>query len=182
MSNTNYKLDIKAAARFYSKIGCPTDPDACQVWLAGKQRGGYGGFTLKGRQISAHRVAYVQDYGEFDEKLHVLHSCDNPPCTNTRHLYLGTHQDNMDDKVAKGRTLGQPGNKHAQGGTWKQGEKHHMAKLTDAQALEIRALYKAGGITQAELGRQYGVQHQCISKVITRKRFKHLVEVSDGMV
>jgi hypothetical protein len=55
---------------------------------------------------SASRVAYALAYGPFDYSLHILHRCDNPKCVNPEHLFLGTNQDNIDDKVKKGRATG----------------------------------------------------------------------------
>lgn len=54
----------------------------------------------------AHRVSYSIEYGEFEDSLLVCHTCDNPPCVNPSHLFLGTHQDNADDKMSKNRHSG----------------------------------------------------------------------------
>jgi hypothetical protein len=52
----------------------------------------------------AHRLAFLMHYGNIPNSMHVLHRCDNPPCINPQHLFLGTNQDNMDDMVRKGRS------------------------------------------------------------------------------
>ena len=74
----------------------------CHEWQAGEARGGYGKFQNDGKTITAHRFAYSQFVGEIGD-LHVLHKCDNRKCVNPDHLFLGTIQDNMKDRDAKGR-------------------------------------------------------------------------------
>src|ERR1035437_755093 len=83
--------------------------DGCWPW-AGKIHVGTGyGVVYAGggrgheREERAHRVAWALTFGPIPPGLSVLHKCDNPPCVNPDHLYLGTHQDNMADVVARGR-------------------------------------------------------------------------------
>jgi hypothetical protein len=92
----------------------------------------------------------------------VLHSCDNPPCHNPDHLFLGTHQDNADDKMAKGRW---------RGGDCK-GEKNSNSKLTWKKVEEIRARYIPGVVTQAVLAKEYGVSVPQISYIVNNKKWK----------
>ena len=75
----------------------------CWVWTGWINHYGYGGFRFRGKSRGAHRVAYELAHGPFDEKLHVLHRCDNPPCVRPDHLWLGTQADNMADMKRKGR-------------------------------------------------------------------------------
>lgn len=58
--------------------------------------------------MTAHRLAWVLTWGEIPGKLHVLHTCDNPPCMNPDHLFVGTNADNVRDRHAKGRTVVPP--------------------------------------------------------------------------
>lgn len=75
----------------------------CWIWLLAKDKNGYG-VAHKGRKnFRAHRVSYEAFIGYVPPHLYVLHRCDNPPCVNPDHLFLGTNQDNMDDMVLKGR-------------------------------------------------------------------------------
>ncbi len=77
---------------------------ACWVWKSSQSRGAYGSFRRDdGVAVGAHRHSYALRHGPIPAGLHVLHSCDNPPCVNPDHLSLGTHADNMRDMATKGR-------------------------------------------------------------------------------
>lgn len=85
---------------FWSKVDKTGE---CWVWVAGRFVTGYGAYRNQG----AHRVSWGLMNGPIPAGLFVLHRCDNPPCVRPDHLFLGTHTDNMHDKVAKGRASGQ---------------------------------------------------------------------------
>jgi hypothetical protein len=84
-------------ARFWSLVN--KSETGCWLWTAARSKSGYGSFA--GRR--AHRVAHEFALGPIPPGLHVLHTCDVPACVRPDHLWLGTHADNMADKVAKGR-------------------------------------------------------------------------------
>lgn len=85
--------------------------DGCWLWVGGKDPKGYGMYYFKygtdtlpqGKQAKAHRASYILHVGDIPEGMTVRHKCDNPSCVNPSHLVLGTHQQNMDDKVRHGR-------------------------------------------------------------------------------
>lgn len=87
---------------FWSRVDRRAD-DECWPWRGGKLKDGYGGFYLDGHTIGAHRAAWILTFGEIAQGLLVCHTCDNPPCCNPHHLFLGTDGDNQRDSVAKGR-------------------------------------------------------------------------------
>jgi hypothetical protein len=84
---------------FYSKTEMNGE---CMEWKNYLNKSGYGVQRHKGKIMLAHRVSYEISYGD-TKGLQVLHKCDNPKCVNPEHLFLGTHQDNMTDMIAKGR-------------------------------------------------------------------------------
>lgn len=85
-------------------------PNGCIEWTGSRSERGYGQISVHGgdRMVRTHRLAWTLAYGEIPEGMNVCHSCDNPPCCNIEHLWLGTQADNVADMVAKGRNSGRP--------------------------------------------------------------------------
>lgn len=143
-------------SKFWRKINRVGEND-CWIWLRGTSRN-YGGFSLAGKYVSAHRFAWEITNGPIPSGLDVLHRCDNPPCCNPAHLFLGTQADNNRDMVRKGRHVSLSGDQHysrihpeklARGlkngmNTHPEkrlrGEKNGNSKLTQTQVREIREL------------------------------------------
>lgn len=137
--------------RVYLRAG-----DECWPYEGPRSEDGYG---IVGRQGKAHRLAYIDRFGAIPADVHVLHRCDNPPCCNPAHLFLGTNHDNVLDRQRKGRTKMPP---HPSIGRC--GEKHWRAKLTDADVQSIRE-QRARGITTIQLGREFCVNPATISRI-----------------
>jgi len=77
--------------------------NGCWIWIKGTDRHGYGIVPLNSGVRSSHRLAYKLFCGEITEGLSICHICDNPPCCNPEHLFLGTHAENMQDALQKNR-------------------------------------------------------------------------------
>ena len=152
--------------RFWNKVNQegPIHPvlgTRCWIWTAGHFVSGYGAFNVAKTPIYAHRLCWTLTRDAIPSGLEVLHHCDNPPCVNPDHLFLGTHADNMADMASKERKQ------------W--GEAHYKAKFTETTVKEVRKLYAQGGITQRAIAARYGVCQQAISRIIVRKTWDHLV-------
>jgi hypothetical protein len=132
----------------------------CWIWNAGLFPNGYGSVSINDHTYKASRVIYRLFYGDFNPKLLVLHKCDNKKCVNPKHLFLGTHKENMKDMTNKGRQA--------------RGESCGCSKLKEHQVLEIRKLFKASKFTVMELSRKFNVSHKLIGKIISRKAWKHI--------
>jgi hypothetical protein len=144
--------------RFWSKVN---KTDNCWLWLAGKDKDGYGLIrNNQGVHERAHRLSWTMHRGAIPNGMQICHECDNPPCVNPDHLFLGTHQDNVDDKVNK---LRQP--KH---------ENHGQAVLTDNNVLDIRKNYFNKALRPFELAEQHNVSHSCIMDIIKFRSWKDL--------
>lgn len=90
--------------RFMDKV-MPEPNSGCWLWMATADEKGYGHFGIAaGKARKAHRVSYELFVGPIPAGQIVCHKCDNPSCVNPEHLFIGSHQDNADDRGAKGRT------------------------------------------------------------------------------
>lgn len=153
--------------RFDAKVDRSGGPDACWPWTASRDAHGYGQIkcSILKRPLKAHRIALEAHLGHpIPESMKACHRCDNPPCCNPSHLFIGTQSDNMADCGRKGRHPG-PG---------LHGGDHPIAKLSESDVIEIRRLYATEKLTQTELGRQFGVGQAAISGIILRKSWTHI--------
>lgn len=98
-------LTDKQILRFWSKVD-KHNYNECWSWLGPVIRGkNYGIFNINERNYLAHRVSFFLD-ADIQPILLVLHECDNPICVNPWHLFQGTQEDNMQDKVRKKGNFG----------------------------------------------------------------------------
>jgi hypothetical protein len=100
-------------------------PDGCHIWTGSKNNKGYGTISFNKKSFIASRSSYVIYNGAIPHGMHICHRCDNPPCVNPAHLFLGSQSDNMKDAVAKNRnwnvakTHCPQGHEYADGNLWK---------------------------------------------------------------
>ena len=131
----------------------------CWNWTGTLQGGGYGHFGSAGKTYLAHRFSYTLAKGEIPEGMVVRHTCDNPKCVNPSHLLVGTHQDNSNDAVERGRTA--------------RGERSGVAKLTEADVVEIRARY-ADGQSMSGIARDLGASRDSVRAVAEGRTWRHV--------
>jgi hypothetical protein len=145
-------LSEEQRARFWLQVrrDCPS---GCWEWQGHRAAGGYGQAKIGGCKYRAHRVAYWLWSGQ--QPALVMHSCDNPPCCNPRHLHEGDYVKNALDMVNKDRDNNP------------RGEEHHSSKLSNQQVREIFVATRP----YSELAEQYAVseaQVRSIKKLKTR--------------
>lgn len=146
----------------------PGRPEACWEWSARRYPTGYGSVHVSGRKGSqyAHRIAYEAQHGPIPDGLLVCHRCDNPPCRNPAHLFLGTHSDNTQDAIAKGRWGDRRGSC--------KGVRSPCAKLDDEKVRLIRA----SPLTITRLAADLGVAPSLIHRVRRRQSWAHVPDHS----
>ena len=136
-----------------------SSPDECWEWVGSLTAKGYGQlYPERGAGLgyqASHRLAYIFFRGCIGD-MHVLHSCDNRKCCNPKHLFLGTNEDNMRDKCAKGRAF-------------------TKSKILESDVKVIREMVTQG-IKQKDVAQKFGVSKQTISVVINRKTKRYLRE------
>ena len=137
----------------------PEPNSGCWLWFGGVGQKGHGLFRGPGgRQVNAHRFSYELYVGPIPDGLWALHRCDNPPCVNPEHLFIGTCQDNHDDMIRKGRKVSVIG------------AAHPKTQLTEQDVLNIRADTRP----LAVIGADYGFDKQHVWKIKKRWYWKHI--------
>lgn len=142
----------------------------CWEWDGYRNKGGYGWIQIGSRTtntyrgITVHRAAASVWLGLdlANPKIHACHHCDNRPCFNPAHLFLGTAADNIEDCRAKGRSRSSPG------------EKNGIAKLTDGQVIQLRELKRVTGMVDSEIARNFGISQSMASRIIRGEAWKHV--------
>lgn len=155
---------IKTREEWIQHILSSLDKDndkECWEFLGRKNIYGYGLICTGGRKLKkdvlVHRLIYTHFYGEIPDGLCVCHDCDNPPCVNPAHLFLGTNKDNMEDMAKKGRAYRTIG------------EKSGMCKLTTEQIIAIRGDNRK----QIEIAEDYGVARSTVCMIKNRTSRKY---------
>lgn len=157
--------------RFWAKVEKRDGDKACWVWQAGRDKDGYGVFSIpKGererfgmspdaKHTSAHRVSWILLNGLIPDGLFPLHSCDTPSCVRPEHLSLGTQSQNMQDRIAHGEIA--------------------TKKITMEDARDIRRRLKYGkgkGVTQKTMAMEYNVSVSLIQRIWTNRSHKEREE------
>lgn len=160
-SNPIHWKGLSPAERFAQRA---IKTDGCWEWAGRKGRNGYGQteFLVDGKRsvVYAHRLSYQLHKGPIPEGMFVCHSCDNRGCVNPEHLFAGTHQDNLNDAVSKGRM-------HL-------GSAHGLAKLDEKRVAEIKSELRLGAKNQKQLAAIHGVSHGAIQAIASGRNWRHV--------
>jgi hypothetical protein len=150
----------------------------CWEWDSPRNAANYGvlGQPNK-RNILAHRYSFEFFKHKIPAGLKVLHKCDNPPCVNPQHLFTGTHKDNSQDSIKKGRHKNPPIHRGMDNILVRcpelrpMGEKHHSARLTEKQ---VRKIEKEKGSLSA-IAKKYGLGKSHVSMIKRHQIWKHIL-------
>jgi len=148
--------------RFWAKVKRGS-PEECWEWQAYKNALGYGSMLKQRKNWLAHRLSWLIHHGPIPEAFCVLHTCDNPPCVNPIHLWLGTKADNSEDKRRKGRTQRLFG------------EANGRVKLTTEKVLRLRAL-RAEGYSFKQLATLFEIPKSTLHHAISGRTWLHVVD------
>lgn len=154
-------LNQATVDRFWEKVD-RRSPDECWLWTASLNTSGYGRFKITSYKMAhANRVALVLGTMEDYTDLQALHSCDTPACCNPSHLRWGTHDDNMRDKLERGRN--RTGNQS--------GEANGRAKITAADIADIIRMFRYG-YSNCDIARIKPISHAMVSKIRVGKMWR----------
>lgn len=139
------------------------DKNGCWIWKKGKTPQGYPCFyslcpRTNKRIDLAHRFSFSLFNGSIPDGMMICHKCDNPSCVNPDHLFAGTHDDNMKDKVKKKRQI--------------HGPMMHNAKLNWKLVRKFRNEYLLGN-SCTQLSKKYGYHESTIADVVKKRSWKH---------
>jgi hypothetical protein len=155
--------------RFWSRVDVLSIEECWD--FKGAPADGYGRIGFNGKDYYAHRLIWEMTYGPIPDGLFVCHRCDNPPCVNPSHLFLGTDEENKRDMIRKGRHF------HGERASeCQKGERNPSAILIEGNVYLIRQKYSSGVYTYEQLGKEYGVTKGAIYRIIKGKTWGWLGE------
>lgn len=165
---------VDPVLRFWSYVE-PEPNTGCWIWSGSLNGNGYGAIWVGSRNWPAHRFSWeLHNQRRVPAGLLVRHRCDFPLCVNPDHLIPGTAAENSADAKARGRTMS------GDRSSWRRcpelvlrGEAHNMAKLCEADVLEIRAALAAGA-RRIDMARRFGVSKGAIGFIARGETWRHL--------
>jgi hypothetical protein len=147
---------ITATEKMLRLIGMWKTNDACIFWDRAKDPAGYGVAWFDGKFIRAHQLSYLLSHGDLVPGMSVCHTCDNRDCVNPKHLYLGTAQQNSQDRIDRNRQA--------------KGETSGVNKLNNIQVLEIFSDARPS----RTIAREYNISKTNVLDIKNKKIWKHL--------
>jgi hypothetical protein len=158
---TDFGVGETRVARFWSKVVVTANPDKCWEWQGSRDALGYGHTSFHSKATNAHRLSWFLVHGVWPATL-LRHKCDNPPCVNPNHLEEGTMADNCRDRDERGRGA--------------KGEKAGRAKISEADVIEIRRIYKRRSrqFGTGALARRYGLSVSAMGSIVRRVSWRHI--------
>lgn len=135
----------------------------CWIWMGSKINSGYGYTHLFEQRWLVHRLSWVMHRGPIPGGLLVCHNCpggDNPACLNPEHLWLGTHQQNSDDKISKGRD---------------NARRSALRFLHDDQVREIRIRFALGSPQVSAVAKEFAVPSSTIRRIVRRESYRDIL-------
>lgn len=152
-----------AISRFLERVDWNSHPNDCWLWKGAKSEKSYGvvgakKFGLNIRAVLTHRLSFMLFKGDIPDGMLVCHRCDNPPCVNPTHLFLGSQKDNSADRAAKGRNAD------------RRGKRNTGARLTDALVMYIATSPERGDVVAARLG----IAKSTVSMIRSGKTWLHV--------
>lgn len=172
--STTFKINIKQSdiERFWSHVDKKSESE-CWVWKKSLCQRGYGKFQVGGKTIKANRFSMVASGIEIPENMCACHSCDNPPCCNPNHLWVGSSADNQRDRAAKGRSSKGERNPSKTHPELFRGENNHAHQLTSEAVSWLRENPPTGKNMNSE-ALKYSVSPSALRAAIVGSTWRHL--------
>lgn len=157
-----FKPDTRSPAARIDSLSIPEPNSGCWLWHGTVDTSrGYGVIIVKQRRVRAHRFSYEAFKGSIPPGMCVCHACDNPPCVNPDHLFLGTNADNVADRCRKGRSV------------TRRGSQRPDAKVNEADVTEMRRLRKLG-FRNIDIASHFGISTTQASLICNGLRWRHV--------
>lgn len=154
--------DERICARF-NQYWTPDPNTGCWLWFGARDPRGYGRFNIGGRPkrtVFAHRFSWELTNARHAGEFVIRHKCDTPECVNPEHLVLGTHAENVLDRISRGRSV------------YVRGQENGKSKLTEQLVREIRRLL--GKETGVEIAKRYGLSPCTVADIKHGRTWRHV--------